>query len=137
MKSMLHTLYVLPAALLLAACETTSTVPSERTYVQVYANTGAVQCEGGGASVPDMAQQMRDQGINVEMASCGHDGLMRTAVCGAPDGSIGVFVIPQVDNQRALELGYMAFDRVPDAQVQPCPEQLKNEVGDPDPSAEG
>lgn len=135
MRSVLHSLYLLPAVLLLAACETTKPGPAQFTYTQVYANTGSVQCEGGGARVPDMAQQMRDEGIDVEMASCGHDGLARTAVCGAPDGSIGVFVIPLADAQRASELGFESFDRLPDARVHPCQEQLDSEVGSPDPAA--
>lgn len=135
MKTKLHTLLLMPAALLLGACATTGTAPSEWIYVQVYASTGAVQCAGGGARVADMAQQMRDQGIRVEVASCGHDGMARTAVCGAADGSIGVFVIPQTDYQRALELGFEPFERVPDARVQPCPEQIQKKVGSPDPAA--
>tara|TARA_R110001599_G_scaffold300852_2_gene506218 strand:+ start:1671 stop:2150 length:480 start_codon:yes stop_codon:yes gene_type:complete len=135
MRLILRTIYLLPAVLLLAACETTGTGPSQQTYVQVYAHTGAVQCEGGGASVPDTAQRMRDQGVAVEMASCGHDGLTRTAVCGVPDGSIGVFVIPQADYQKALELGFESFERLPDARVRPCKEQLDNAVGSPDPAA--
>lgn len=135
MKSILHGFYLVPAALLLAACETTQPGPEQRTYTQVYANTGAVQCEGGGARVPDMAQQMRDEGVAVEMASCGHDGMARTAVCGAPDGSIGVFVIPEADRQRAQELGFESFDRLPDARVHPCEEQLESKVGSPDPAA--
>ncbi|MFO7703551.1 MAG: hypothetical protein R6V43_00205 [Halopseudomonas sp.] len=135
MKTKLHALYLMPAALLLGACGTTGTATSEWTYVQVYASTGAVQCEGGGARVADMAQQMRDQGVRVEMASCGHDGMARTAVCGAADGSIGVFVIPKIDYQRALELGFESFERVPDARVQPCPEQIQKKIGSPDPAA--
>lgn len=136
MKSILHTLYLIPAALLLVACGTTVTgsAPSQWSYVQVYAHTGALQCEAGGALVADMAQRMRDQGLAVEMASCGHDAIARVAVCGSPDGSIGVFVIPQSAYRRALELGFEPFDRLPDARVHPCPEQLQNQVGSPDPS---
>lgn len=136
MKPILQCFCLSSAVLLLAACETTKPGPAQLTYTQVYANTGAVQCEGGGASVPDMAQQMRDEGIAVEMASCGNDGLVRTAVCGAPDGSIGVFVIPQADYQEALQLGYESFERLPDASVHPCKEQLEREVGRPDPAAQ-
>lgn len=134
MKSTRHCFYLVAAALLLMACETTRTGPSQLTYLQVYADTGAVQCADGGASVPDMAQQMRDQGIRVEMASCGHDGLTRTAVCGALEGSIGVFVIPRADYQKALKLGFESFDRLPAARVHPCKEQLANQVGSPVPA---
>lgn len=136
MKPRLRTLGFVPAALLLVACQNTGSSLSPQTYVQVYANTGAVQCAGGGANVVDMAQQMRDQGVRVQMASCGHDGLLRTAVCGAPEGSIGVFVIPQADFHQATQLGFVPFAQLPDARVQPCKEQLENPVGSPDPTAQ-
>lgn len=135
MKPMLRTSCLLLLAGLLAACESAGRGSTATTYTQVYAPTGAAQCEGGGTRVPDMAQQLRDQGVAVEMASCGQDGLVRTAVCGAPDGSIGVFVIPQADGQRALQLGFQPFASIPDAIVGPCREQQDNDVGDPDPGA--
>lgn len=135
MKVFKQALWLGPALMVLVACETAPRVALEETYDQVYVATGALQCEDNAERVPALAQRLRDEGVRVEMASCGHDGLARVAMCGAPDGSIGVFVVPRSDMPRARELGFEPFAHLPDARVQPCAEQIENELGSPDPAA--
>ena len=93
--------------------------PSPRT-VQVYKSTGSVQCGNGGVGAPELALELVEAGISVSDASCGHDGLMRIAQCGAPDGTIAVFSIAQQDQAQAQQIGFSLLDELPSAQLMPC-----------------
>lgn len=124
-----HAVLWFPLALvLLAGCsssprgtpdEVVAQQPVPRT-VQVYKSTGSVQCGDGGVAAPDMALELVEAGITVSDAACGHDGLMRIAQCGAPDGSIAVFSIAQQDQAQAEQIGFNRLDELPSAQVMPC-----------------
>lgn len=88
----------------------------------VYRDSGAIQCESEGLSLTEMRQQLDNAGIEVRDASCGSDGIMRTAVCGAPAGRIGLFEIALADMNAAAELGFEPLDALPEATPTPCPE---------------
>lgn len=102
----------------LAACgETNSTL--DRT-IEVYKDAGSTQCEDDGQSLEAMQKELIDAQIPVAEAACGTDGKMYTAMCGAPDGKIGIFTIDPSDLPPARALGFEALANVPDASRVPC-----------------
>ncbi|QJD58458.1 hypothetical protein HG264_05810 [Pseudomonas sp. gcc21] len=120
-------LICLPAALLTASCTNDSRLPDAQVApppapqtVQVYKPTGAVQCGNPGATGATLALQLVESGVSVSDASCGHDGMMRIAQCGAPDGSIAVFAIAQRDLAKAQQAGFNPLAELPSAQLMPC-----------------
>lgn len=112
-------LLLLVPALLLAGCGNNSGSDEER--VEVYKATGAVQCEGGGMGLSELAAPLREAGIELMGESCGHDGMMRPAVCGASDGSIGIFLVEAGDQARASDLGFEPLSSLPEATLNDCP----------------
>jgi hypothetical protein len=56
----------------------------------------------------------------VQRQACGDDGRIRPAVCGAPDGRIGIFVIPAAQQAQAARLQFTPLAALPDAREQPC-----------------
>lgn len=82
---------------------------------------GSRQCEDGGRTPQAMAQALRDAGIGVLALACGHDGRMRAAVCGGPDGRLALVEIAGDQRERAQALGWVPLTGLPDAQRQPCP----------------
>lgn len=88
--------------------------------VTVVRPLGTRQCEAGGATSEALAQTLRDAGVTVSALACGHDGRMRPAVCGAPDGRLAVADIPQAQQARAEALGWQAMSTLPGAQRQAC-----------------
>jgi hypothetical protein len=89
--------------------------------VAVWKSLGSRQCSGGSTSVESLASQLRQAGVAVHAAACGHDGRMRPAVCGQPDGRIGLFDIAAADLDRATALGFRPRAGLPDATALPCP----------------
>lgn len=118
MVSLVRALTLLVPALLLAACGDRAT---QEDSVEVYMATGAVQCEGGGKSLEEMARGLRESGIEPLGQSCGHDGMMRPAVCGAADGSIGIFIVSTSDQNASGELGFEPLASLPEATLNDCP----------------
>ncbi|MEH6387716.1 MAG: hypothetical protein V7772_07570 [Pseudomonas profundi] len=119
----------LPAALLVASCSNDSRLPDAQVEpppaprtIQVYKPTGAVQCGDSGSTAAKLALQLVESGVSVSDASCGHDGMMRIAQCGAPDGSIAVFAISQRDLPEAQRIGFKPLAELPSAQLTPCNE---------------
>lgn len=88
--------------------------------IRTYKYAGSLQCSGGGLSLAEMQRQLSDAGISVLDASCGVDGNMYTAVCGAPDGRIGIFEIPSEQVQAASALGFAPLTTLPAAAQVPC-----------------
>lgn len=81
---------------------------------------GTIQCETGGPTAESLAQALRDAGIPVAAVGCGHDGRMRPAVCGAPDGRLAIVEIPADRRTQAEALGWRPLSDLPDASRQPC-----------------
>lgn len=73
----------------------------------VYRSLGSRQCEGGGLTLLQTQSILEAAGVQVLSASCGNDGLMRVALCGANDGKIALLDIPQSQNQLALSAGFI------------------------------
>jgi hypothetical protein len=103
------------AAVLGTACGTVAAP------VAIAQSLGSRQCEGGGSTPQALAQTLRAAGLTVLSESCAHDGRMRPAVCGAPDGRLAVFEVPGEQLARAQALGFVALSTLPDARPQPCP----------------
>ena len=120
----------LPIAVLLAGCSTSYPTfpdtpakqpPTPRT-IQVYKPIGSVQCGDTGTPAPELALQLVESGVSVSDASCGHDGMMRIAQCGAPDGAIAIFAIAQRDLAEAQRIGFSPLSDLPSVQLMPCNE---------------
>ena len=88
--------------------------------VKIYKVQGSRQCEGGGQSLEALKRQLVETGAKVLVASCGVDGKMYPAVCGAADGRIGIFEIPASKAQSGLPEGFFLLSSLPDAQIVPC-----------------
>ena len=88
--------------------------------VAFYKSFGSVQCTGGGVSFEAMQQQLTAAGIQVLSAHCGTDGRMYIAVCGAGDGRIGIFEVPEKQAEAALALGFAPLSTLPGATTGAC-----------------
>jgi hypothetical protein len=87
----------------------------------VAAALGSRQCEGGGTAPAAWAQRLREAGVTVSAVGCGHDGRMRPAVCGAPDGQLMVLEIDSTQLPAARALGFRPLSEWPGATRRPCP----------------
>jgi hypothetical protein len=93
---------------------------SPGTRVSLYKYVGSVQCTGGGTSLPAMERQLTDAGIQVLTSTCGGDGKMYAAVCGAADGRIGIFEVPAAQARAASALGFAPLSNLPAATKVDC-----------------
>jgi hypothetical protein len=93
---------------------------SEPTVTAVYKYMGSVQCSGGGISLATMQQQLASGGVTVLASSCGTDGKAYVAMCGAPDGAIGIFDVPAEQADRALSLSFARLSDLPNAARVAC-----------------
>lgn len=91
------------------------TVPGSTSTVAVYRYAGSAQCTGGGLTLGQMQAQLANASIQVLVSSCGSDGNGYPAVCGAPDGRIGIFDIPGAQSSAALALGFALLSDLPNA----------------------
>lgn len=112
---------LLIAPVLLAACAVRpGNAPASEATTRVYKSAGSRQCEPGGLTPAQMRAQLEAAGIRVLSAACGGDGRARIAMCGAPDGRLGILEIPASQVQAAAALGFAPLDRLPQASVVPC-----------------
>lgn len=81
---------------------------------------GTLQCETSGPTATALAQSLRDAGVRVQAVACAHDGRMRPAVCGAPDGRLAVADIAAAQRSLAEALGWKPLSAWPAAQREPC-----------------
>jgi hypothetical protein len=88
--------------------------------VALYRYLGSVQCTGGGVSLSALERQLQDAGIGVLAASCGADGNAYAALCGAPDGRIGILEVPEDKAALAATLGFAPLANLPAAVRLPC-----------------
>jgi len=88
--------------------------------VAMYKSFGSVQCTGGGLTLPALERQLIDAGVRVISAKCGLDGNVYAAVCGGPDGRIGIVEIEQQQSQLAATIGFAPLSTLPAATQVPC-----------------
>ncbi len=115
MRKCLLPLLVLSA---LAACESDANPPPS---TLVFKPRGSVQCVSGGTPPAVMSLELTNAGIVVLSSACGVDGLARPAVCGAPDGAINIFEVPESQASNALSLSFFLLSTLPTASKVPCP----------------
>lgn len=89
--------------------------------VNVYKYVGSKQCSGGGTPVEKMMRQLSEAGIPVTNVNCGTDGRMYPAMCGAPDGRIGILEVPEAKISAAGALGFAPLSNLPEASKNVCP----------------
>lgn len=88
--------------------------------VKVFKATGSLQCSGGGLSLAALQAQLTAANVQVQAAECGTDGQPLPAVCGAPDGKIGIFEIPIAQEAAATAAGFKPLGTLPGAKTAPC-----------------
>lgn len=89
--------------------------------VSVYKYVGSKQCSGGGTPLATMMRQLSDGGIPVMNVNCGTDGRIYPAMCGAPDGRIGILEVPETKVSAAGALGFAPLSGLPEASKAVCP----------------
>lgn len=107
----------------IAACgsdETKETIEPIEPSVKVFKSRGSLQCTGGGTAPELMKDELIAAGIDVGSFSCGIDGLLHPALCGATDGAINIFDIPQSMLAQAQSLGFASLATLPNAQETHC-----------------
>lgn len=85
--------------------------PSPNGGVTVYKSRG-VQCAPL-LPLADLQAPLTQAGIAVTSTSCGIDGYVHTAVCGAEDARIGLFEIAANDVSAAQALGFATVSNLP------------------------
>lgn len=115
MRALLQAILLTLAVAPVAACA--STPPKA---VSVYLSLGSRQCQEGGRTVSEVQKMLRDAGVQVLGSSCGNDGMMYPAVCGAPDGRIAIIEVPEGQVEAARKLGFSLLSERPRAQRMPC-----------------
>jgi hypothetical protein len=88
--------------------------------VVVFKSLGSLQCTGGGTTLSAFEGQLMAAGIQVLAAMCGNDGMVRAAVCGAPDGAIAIFEVPASQQSSAEMLSFAPLSTAPAAVITPC-----------------
>jgi hypothetical protein len=88
--------------------------------IKVFKATGSLQCSGGGLSLTALQEQLAAANVQVRSAECGTDGQPMPAVCGAPDGKIGIFEIAVADDAAAATAGFKPLSTLPGAKTIPC-----------------
>lgn len=89
--------------------------------VSVYKYVGSKQCSGGGTPLATMMRQLSDAGIPAMNVSCGVDGRMYPAMCGAADGRIGILEVPEAKVAAAAARGFAPLSGLPEASKTVCP----------------
>lgn len=113
-------LVLVATTLMLSAC---APMGSAAPGIDVYKYMGSKQCSGGGIPLATMMRQLSDAGVPVKNVSCGTDGRMYTAMCGAPDGRIGIMEIPEHKVAAAAALGFAPLSGLPEATKTLCPKK--------------
>lgn len=111
---------LIAAPLILSACVNMGQVAPVQ-GIPVYKYMGSKQCGGGGVPLAAMMRQLSDGGIPAMNVNCGTDGRMYAAMCGAPDGRIGIMEVPEAKVAAATALGFAPLSNLPEASKTVCP----------------
>lgn len=87
---------------------------------KVFKSMGALQCGSPGLSLAALQAQLAAANVQVRSAACGMDGRSVAAVCGAPDGKIGIFEIAPAQAGLAATAGFTPLSTLPAAKTVPC-----------------
>jgi len=120
---MQNSMLSLASAVVLTACGGSGAgadVAAPGSSTSVYRYAGSVQCEGGGLSLTESQRQLTDAGIQVLSAACGIDGNAYPTVCGAPDGRIRIFEVPNAQSQLASAIGFEPLSNLPSPSQADC-----------------
>jgi sugar phosphate isomerase/epimerase len=109
------------ALLALGACASEPAASTE-TNLRVARPLGSVQCSASGVPVSALARELADRGVKVLGTACATDGRMYAAMCGAPDGRLGVLEIRAADAEAAAALGFKPLEQWRGAATVPCRE---------------
>lgn len=108
-------------ALATAGCVSgAANVTTNAPVTEVYRSLGSKQCEGGGKSAAQLRTELEAAKVRVRETTCGHDGRMHPAMCGAGDGKIAIFLIAAQDLARARAAGFVPLADLPDARRERC-----------------
>lgn len=84
-----------------------TTATSSKVLVWVVRSDGAQSCGmKAGQSIEEAAQELKSAGVNMVESRKASDGLMHIMVCGASEGTLNAFLIPQEDLSKVLPLGF-------------------------------
>ncbi|WP_210283272.1 hypothetical protein [Massilia sp. Dwa41.01b] len=86
----------------------------------MFKSMGSLQCSGGGMTLAALQAQLTSANVQPRAAACGTDGVATSAVCGSPDGKIGIFEIEANEEKTAAAAGFKPLSTVPTAKVIPC-----------------
>ncbi|MGJ9417227.1 hypothetical protein ACHAC9_05580 [Massilia sp. CMS3.1] len=87
---------------------------------KVFKSMGSLQCSGGGMPLAALQAQLATANVQVQSAACGTNGLASAAVCGVPDGKIGIFEIPSTQAAAAAAAGFTPLNTLPSARTISC-----------------
>jgi hypothetical protein len=108
----------------LSACGGGDSTESPKTSpditMSVFKGQGGVQCAPGPFDMDAMQSQLVAANVEVRARSCGTDGLMYAAICGAPTSRIGIFDIPATQLAAARGAGFAPLSDLPQAKRVPC-----------------
>jgi len=93
---------------------------SPDTTMSVFKGQGGEQCKPDPLNLDAMQSQLVAANVEVRAVSCGTDGLVNAAVCGAPTGRIGIFDIPATQLAAARSAGFAPLSDLPEAKKVPC-----------------
>lgn len=89
--------------------------------VDLYKSLERKQCEAGGETLDTLRAKLQRAGVTPTAASCGTDGMMRAAMCGAGTGDIGIFTVRKDEAARLAKLGFRPLTDLRDAERTACP----------------
>jgi hypothetical protein len=81
--------------------------------VEIYKDSGAIQCESSGISVSEMNESLINAGIEVLKWGDANTGLATIALCGALTFEIYAFSIRESDLSMAENLGFRRVSELP------------------------
>ena len=113
----MKTILLTTCIFLLVACQH---VEQSASYIKVYKHDGSVQCGYTGVELDAMGLELTNAGIDVICSQKGHDGLMRTAVCGAATGKLNIYTIAKKHLPEAEAIGFRPVTKLAEYQDQEC-----------------
>lgn len=105
----------------LVACAQVERQPGDK--VDFYKPVQARQCDAPGATSENLQLELaalENAGVLVDDASCGHDGRMYPAVCGAPTGEVWLIRIDAGSEEGARAAGFQPVPANASLQTRAC-----------------